>query len=296
MEIVPFEPDMAEGIRRLYNELIEPVPECYPATSARFESVEALGHKRLHDEQLMVARSEDGGVAGFVHVGLALPAEEDDLPRGEPAAIRFLSCRVGERRVGQALLEWVERWARGKGRSEVVAWHAGLRYPFYHFGWAHLSERIGHVRALFGMNGYEEYDAEVFLTWRDYEPPEVVRPKLEFDLRLDWREGPLGEKLTVEAMDGPKSLGHCTIDWGQHSRPGAKEWCYCNSLEVKDELQGKRLGRFLLGTALAAMKEKGCRHAAISTNGTNWRAQLMYTNLGYRFADQTYSFKKELGE
>jgi len=295
LEIVAFEPEMAEGVAGLYNDLIEPVPECYPAASARFESVEALGHKRLHDEKMMVAR-EGGDVVGFVHVGVAHPAEEDDFPRGEPAVIRFLGCRVGERRVGQALLEWAERWARGQGRSEVIAWHAGLRYPFYHFGWAHLSERIGHVRALFGMNGYEEYDAEVFLTWRDYEPLEVVRPKLEFDLRLDWREGPLGQRLAVEAKDGPKSVGHCTIDWGQHSRPEAKEWCYCNSLYVKDELQGKRMGAFLLGMALAAMKEKGCRHASLSTNGKNYRAQLMYTNMGYRVADQTCSFKKELGE
>lgn len=291
MEIVRFEPEMAEDVAGLYNELIEPLPECHPAAVERFASVEALASKWLRDEQVMVAR-HDGEAAGFVHVGVARPTEQEDLPAGEPAVIRFLSYRVGERMVGQALLEWAEQWAKEQGRSEVIAWDAGLRYPFYHFGWAHLSERIAHVRGLLGMNGYAEYNAEVFLTWRDYELPEVVRPELKFDLRQDWRDGQLRQRLAVEATDGSKNVGHCIMDWGKHSRPEAKEWCYCNSLWVTDKLQGKRLGMFLLGTALAAMKEKGCRHAAISTNATNYRAQLMYANLGYRFADQTYSFKK----
>jgi len=34
LKIVAFEPEMAEGITRLYNELIEPVPEFY-LTSGR---------------------------------------------------------------------------------------------------------------------------------------------------------------------------------------------------------------------------------------------------------------------
>jgi len=294
MEIVAFEPGMAKAVARLYNELVEPLPECHPAASTRFESLDALKHKELRDEQMMVAR-EEGTVIGFVHVGVLLPAERPRRIPGEAPVIRFLSYRVGERRVGQALLEWAEGWAKEQGHRELHAWPSATRYPFHHFGAAHLSERIGHVRGLFGMNGYEVHDSEMLLLWRDYEPPAVKRPPLEFDVELVHWEGPMAERLGWVAKAGETQLGMCSMDWGQHSRPDAKEWCYCNSLEVKDELQGKRLGTFLLGTALAAMKEKRCKHAAISTNGTNYRAQLMYTNVGYRFADLTYGFRKQIG-
>jgi GNAT superfamily N-acetyltransferase len=294
MQVVSFEPSMADDVARCYNELIAPVPECSPVEAERFASLEALRHDRLREEQIAVPR-EGGEVAGFVHVGLALPATGDEYPTGEPAAIRALSYRPGERRVGQALLGWAEEWARERERADVVAWHAGLRYRFYHFGWAHLSERIGHVRALFGMNGYREVDSELLLTWPDFEPSPAERPEVEFELKLDWHDGPIGPRLSVLAMRDEKEVGHCRIDHGQHSQgPRAQEWCYCNALWVADALQGRRLGRYLLSTGLAEMRKAGCRHAAISTNGTNYRAQLMYTNMGYRMTDYTVAFRKEL--
>jgi GNAT superfamily N-acetyltransferase len=293
MEIVPFEPSMAEDMARRYNELIEPVPECYPVSADRFASVEALAHRRVRDEEIAVALA-GGDVAGFVHVGVALPAKGDEEPKGDPAVIRFLSYRPGQRRVGQALFEWAEEWARERRRGAIVAFEAELRYPFYHFGYAHLSERIAHVHALLGMNGCKELGGEVYLTWNDYTPPEPVRPPLDVELKLEWREGTIGRRLSVCAMQDDKEVGRCDMDLGQHSRPSATDWCFCDELWVRDELQGKRVGMFLLCTALTEMRERGCTHAAISTGHNNHRAQLMYTNLGYCFTDNTMVFRKEL--
>ncbi|MBN1460870.1 MAG: GNAT family N-acetyltransferase [Armatimonadetes bacterium] len=296
MEIVPFEPKMAEAVARCYNELIEPVPHCYPVTKKHFSSVKALDHWRLRDEEIAVAR-EGREIVGFVDVAKATPTKQWELPPGEPGVIRFLAYRVGERAIGQALLEWAEDQLRGQGETDVIGWHGGLRYRFYHFGWAHLSERIGHVRGLFGMNAYREFDSELFLTWCDYDPPVSARPNLDFDLKIDWSEGSIGRRLAVSAMQGEDRLGRCTMDWGQHSpSPESKLWCYCDGLGVEDRAQGKRLGMYLLTYALAEMKEVGCRHAAISTNGTNYRAQLMYTNMGYQVTDFTVAFRKDLSK
>jgi GNAT superfamily N-acetyltransferase len=294
MEIVAFEPQMAEEVARCYNELIEPVPDCYAVKPERFASLKAIEHWRLREEEIAVAR-EGTEVVGFVDVARATPGKSWDEPPGAPGVIRCLAYRVGERAVGQALLEWAEARLRERRWHDVVAWHAGLRYPFYHFGWAHLSERIGHVRGLFGVNGYRESESELFLTWRDYEVADSGRPDLDFDLEIDWREGSLGRRLVVSAMHGEERLGRCAMDWGQHSpSPESELWCYCDGLGVDDRFQGKRLGMYLLTAALIEMKKVGCRHAAIGTNGPNYRAQLMYTNMGYRVTDFTVAFAKGL--
>jgi GNAT superfamily N-acetyltransferase len=294
VQIVRFEPNMASGVAQCYNDLIEPVPECYPVLAERFRSLAALSHRRMRDEEIMVARA-DGDVVGFVHVGIALPAKDDEEPKGEPGVIRFLSYRVGQRGVGQALLEWAEGWMRERQRDAVVAWEAELRYPFYHFGYAHLSERIGHVRGLLGMNGYREMGGELYFTWPDFTPPQVERPPFDFDLKAEWREGPSAKWLSVVAMQGEAKVGHCNMDLREESpAPEAKEWCYCDALWVTERLQRKRLGTFLLATALDEMRKTGCKHAAISTGGTNYRAQLMYANMGFQVVDYTVVFRKEL--
>jgi hypothetical protein len=41
-------------------------------------------------------------------------------------------------------------------------------------------------------------------------------------------------------------------------------------------------------------RRKGYRHAAISTMMDNWRAYNLYSNWGFRAADWTYTFEKDL--
>ncbi len=298
MEIVPFEPGMAEAVARRYNDLIEPVPECYSVSADRFSDLTALAPRksdRVRDERLMVARCADGEVAGFVHVGIGTPTKHDHFMHGDAPAIRFLAHRPGERAVGQALIEWAEGWGRERGFGEVCAWVSGWRYRFYHFPCAHLSERMGHVRALFGMNGYEVVDAELYLTWYDFRPPEPKHPSFDVDLSTAQVEGNFGPALEVTATVAGEQAGVCRMDRGQASPgPESAQWCFCDNLWVADRLQGKRLGMYLLSAALKEMHEAGCRHAAISASGPNYRAHLFYTNLGYQVADHTVAFRKGL--
>ncbi len=292
IEITPFEPEMADEVTRCYNEVATLAPHCYPVEVARFRDLGSLSHQRLRDEAIFVAR--DNGLEGFVHLGIALPGTGEE-PMGEPAVIRFLAYPVGRRAIGQRLLDHTEQWAREHGRAEMHAFHAAYRYPFHHFGWAHLSESIGHVRALLGQNSYQIYNGEMYMIWQDYQPPAATRPDLEFELEFNWQQAPIGERLNLRAMQGGKQIGICNMDHGLASpAPDASNWAYCDWLCVNDEMQGRRLGVFLLATALAEMRKRGCKHAAISTNVTNYRAELFYANLGYRVIDLTHVWRKEL--
>ncbi|HUU54157.1 MAG TPA: GNAT family N-acetyltransferase, partial [Armatimonadota bacterium] len=60
--------------------------------------------------------------------------------------------------------------------------------------------------------------------------------------------------------------------------------------------QGKGLGKHMLARGLRAARDRGLRHAMISTDWNNHRAYLFYTNFGYGFLDRTFSFRKELKE
>lgn len=293
MRIVPFEPDLASHLAALYNEAIAPVPDCHPVPPDRFASLETIASRNLRDEALAAAADESGELLGFVHVGVSLPPAEDWQPPADQPVIRFLYYRIGARRAGQALLEWAEGWARERGNL-LIACHQHFRYPFYHAPYCHLSEHMGHVRALFGMNGYREEEMEVYLRWTDFTPPEPVRPDLDFELVSQESESPFGTRVRFRAVQNDRTIGSCTMDRGHWSDPNGEEWCFCDGLGVEEEFQGKRLGMFLLCTGLQEMHRAGCRHTSITTGWDNHRAALMYTNMGYRHADRTCSYRKEL--
>ncbi|HUU55416.1 MAG TPA: hypothetical protein VMY87_10910 [Armatimonadota bacterium] len=111
MEIVPFEPGMAEEIARCYSEVVAPAPYCEPVGGEWFTDLKKLERQPLAEEEILVALAA-GEVVGFAHVGVARPETDDWHVKGEPGVIRFLAYRVGERPVGAALLEAAEAWLR----------------------------------------------------------------------------------------------------------------------------------------------------------------------------------------
>jgi GNAT superfamily N-acetyltransferase len=261
-----------------------------------FVSLEALASERLREEMIFLAQKESE-LLGFIHLGIVRPDLAGDIPPGEPAAIRFLTYPVGAREAGVRLLEAAEKYARAYARNELIAWHHYTRYPFYHCPWGQLSGRMAHIRALLGMYGYEDAgDSELYFHWHDFVPPQPEVPALPCQLIPEWTTGKLGTRLVLKAVQEGEELGVCLMDRGQTSPSSeAQDWCYCDLLDVKEQYQGQRLGNYLLASALQEMKRAGCKHAAISTTWNNYRAALFYTNLGFQFADQTYSFKKILG-
>jgi GNAT superfamily N-acetyltransferase len=293
----PYHPSLAPEVARLYNEMIAPVPYTYPVPTEWFADLVALRSVHYeHPEQDLMVAEEGGRVVGFVNVAAPPPARwEDWYPAERTALIRCLAYRPGQRRIGQELLEWAEAWARGRGDRRVSAWHALFGYPCQS-PWTHLSDHIGHVRALFGMAGYRPGDGQLYFVWQDYAPPEPVRPELEFEAKTERRPGKLGgTRLTIRAVHGEAELGRCVMERGHASpRPDAQDWCYCDDLAVEEAVQGRRLGVYLLTLGLQEMHRAGCRHAVISTGGDNYRAALLYTNLGYRHVDYSSEWRKDL--
>jgi len=303
MEIIEFEPTMAAGVARCYSELTEGLPYCCPVPPERFLDAGHLASPLCRAESVLVAREASGDIVGYVHTGVAAaPGEEERGDQGEPGIIRFLSYRPGQRLVGQALLAAAESWICERGRPRVMAWSNDYLYPFYHSPFAHMSDRLGHLHALFCWAGYRMLFSELIFDWPDFDPPRIARPELAFDLRSEWRDDvtmggrTLKPVLQLRALHDAVELGLCEMTgWRDgYAWPEAADWCFCANLMVKDEVQGRGLGQFLLATGLAEMRKAGFRHAGISTDWDNYRAQLFYANFGFRLRDRTFAFERNL--
>ena len=295
--IQSYEPGMVGELVSTYNKAIRGVPHCYPVQEEEFVKIlTAVGASegsqgRLRNEALLVA-SRDGSTVGFVHGAIAEAKDERERPHG---TIIFLWYEPGKRSVGQKLLDAMQHHLLGSGVEEIRAYEQEFRYPFYGFRHAYLSQHLGHVQGLLGMNGYDRVRGEVFLDWPHFEPirPDPIEAGIE--VRVELREG-RGKMPGVEvrALRAGDQVGFCgSISCGEFSRsPEVQDWIFTDQLRIEDEHQGRGLGKHILRRSLQEAHRIGYRNAAISNDWDNHRALLFYSNLGYRVVDWTYCLRR----
>lgn len=308
MAVTRLEFDDAGMLAPFYNRLVADVPFCWPVGGAEFasgvlwESPDHDMHTRLHEQRLLVSRRGDD-VLGFAHTALE---RRDGAERG---VIRFLGYAPGERAAGQELLLSAERRLRDVGGREALAFAHDYSYPFYHLAFGYLSDRLGHVMGLLGINGYKIAPEgpgaqahgyrreEVFFDWPDFEVanPEPPAPDLRVEVERSEGAGRL-PNVRFHLRHGGDHAGVCeTYCAGHWSRAEeAQETFFVTWLGVNDDRQGRGWGRFLLLSALYELRRVGYRRSAISTNLTNYRAMTFYANLGYDVVGNGYEFAKSL--
>jgi len=298
MQIVACTPDMSSGLVELYNSVAPGLPHCYPATEADMAGVLAeLTRATAPDDSLVsqaafAARKRDR-LIGLIHVGIEPQKQAEDAGQG---IIRSFLYRPGLRAAAQSLLERAEAHLFDLGVKRITAFHQDYRYPFYHMGHAYLSDRLGHVHALMGLNGYERTAGEVYLDWPDYKPREPMPSPVQVEVSVQTCDGK-GTRpgLTILAHSGGELVGECVnLSGGEFSgAEQAQDWFLTKWLGVAESFQGKGLGRYLLQRALNELHAIGYKHAAISTSWTNFRAALFYSNFGYHVVDWTYALARE---
>ena len=270
MEILEYTPEMQRHATQFYNNLTVNVPHCYPVSEDELGEVlqnttyKTEDKKVLQSQTTFVAR-EQGTISGFIQVGIG---PDEELNKNNIGIIRFLGYQPGERRAGQALLEKAESYLSTYNPELIVASPQDYRYRFYHFGHAYLSDALGHVQALLGYNGYQRRFGEVFLAWENYTVT-PIQLAIPIELTVEWKPG-RGERpnCTVQAFHDGTEVGICdSVSGGEFSdHPDAQDWLHTMWLGIKDEFQGRGLGRYLLQYILHEMHNIGYRHALISTS------------------------------
>lgn len=297
MEIIQYEPTLLKKLTEGYNNITRHVPHCYRVDENDFADAVAgitgdgVGHEQLHSEAGFVAKDGDA-LRGFMHVGIRHESDE----RAPTGVIYFFWYERGHRVAGQALLEAAEAYFREQNQVRVEAFSQHIRYPFYHFANAFLSDHLDHVQALLAFNGYDRTGGEVFLDWLDYDV--VPTPTaVAAEISIEWDQG-RGERpgCVVQANRDDKVFGTCVaLSGGEYSRVDeAQDWLFIISLGVLEDVRHHGLGRHLLLRSLQEMRGKGYRHASISTSLANHRAFLFYSNCGFHVVDWTYGYSREL--
>ena len=301
MEIIPYEAGLSADLASAGNEVLRGVPHCYPVSAEELAAAAApaaggdASHRRLHSERALVARDGEC-VRGFIHLAIERPDKPDHAEQG---IIRFFWYRRADRAAGQALLDAAARLFRQRQMTRVTAFWQDYRYPFYHLDHAYLSDRLGHVAALLGFNGFEKIAGEVYLDWPNYEPGEPAATRVPHEIAVEWEPGRGARpNATVKAMQGDRAVGVChSVCCGEWSRAAdAQDWFLTVWLGIDEKLRGQGLGRHLLARARQELHAVGYRHAAISTSWDNHRAFLFYSNHGYRVCDWTYGFSRPLDD
>ena len=298
LSIIPYKVNLAPVVATAYNRVVRGVPYCYPVNAEEFAAAAApatgaQGYRLLRSEAAFVTL--EGAVAtGFAHVAIGF---QDRHAKVEEGLLRCLWYEPGHRNAGQALLEAAQVHLNQHGATGVIAFPQKHRYPFYHLPSAYLSDRLGHVGALLGQNGYRSTHGEVYMDWPNYLPPTPVAPQMSIDVSVEWRQGRGARPgLILSAKHGERQVGVChSVSRGDYTNAEAvQDWFFTEWIGVEPDVQGKGVGRYLLQRALLEMREAGYRHATISTARHNYRAALFYTNLGFRVVDWTYAYEREL--
>jgi GNAT superfamily N-acetyltransferase len=156
---------------------------------------------------------------------------------------------------------------------------------------------MGHVYGLLGMNGYRlAGEGEIFMECLNYPAAKPVAPEPAVEVQVQLQEGRGNlPNVTVRALRDGKEIGSCiALSGGDFCRSReAQDRIFVDGLGVTDGEQGRGWGRYLLTRTLHEASQLGYRHTVISTGRRNYRAQLFYTNYGYRVTDTVYGFVKE---
>ena len=309
MEIIQYTPDYLVPLTAFYNEFTVDVPHCYPvkeediafATSGVTGQSKYYDADDIHSETAFVA-VQDGRVLAFIHLGLSKDTENSGQSNGrentddKTAHILFFGYIIGERQIGDAVLKKAEDHLQQEGVTKVYAFSRHYRYPCYHFAYAQLSDRLGHVEALLGYNGYRRTHGQAFFAWEDFKATPAL-PNIPVTLSIEWKEG-RGKlpNCNITAHKDGEEVGVCwSLSGGTFSsHPDAQDWVYTDWLGLYDAYQGQGLGKYLLQYSLQEMHKVGYRHASLSTDWGNNRAFLLYSNCGYRIVDWTYAYSKSL--
>lgn len=304
-EVVNYTPDLLQPLTHFYNHQVHGLPNCFPVSEDEFATVlgglnkETERSKGELEEQALFLTIKKGQIKAFVHVGFKTYHEDDEDREDEKIGyIRFLGCERGERQAGQVVLEKAEAYLNSFEIKSIEAFSSDdeSRYPFFSFEYAKLTNYLDHIQGLLGNNSYRPSNGWVFLNWENF-TVEPVLPDDSVHTSVTWTEG-RGERAncTVAAQKGNTDVGECqNVSAGMFSRhPDAQDWTYTEWLGIADGFRGKGFGKFLLQYALQEMQKAGYRHASISTDLSNNRAILFYSNLGYKVADWTYEYGKTI--
>ena len=309
-----------EPLHELYNQLVGRVP--YHARVRLDQFREDLRPPTLLEkpgvflpaaEIALVARRVSGGAERIV--GLVLAGATQEPAKFAPAQtglIRFVLALPTEDEACRLLIRAALEHLRRFSVMRICAMPYWYGAVFYNTGCGRLSGAwpwIGHALTREGFGVLEKYGTEVRMrkeirgrgsgmaAWGGGAGSGSGGGLSEFPAGSELRRipafsraGPDFEHWYDLYISGQKA-GECHTLFGEnYVRGRGHQSLDVGYLEVKEQFQGRGLGRIMLREAMAAAYEAGATEATLTTDATNFAAMNLYRSEGFEPIDLLFEF------
>ncbi|MEI8196475.1 MAG: GNAT family N-acetyltransferase [Phycisphaerae bacterium] len=309
-----------EPLHELYNQLVGRAPYHSRVRLAQFREdlqvptfLEKPGIFLPAADIALVARRVMSGAERIV--GLLLASATQEPAKFAPAhtgMIRFVMAQPSEdeacRLLIRAALEHLRKFAVTR-ISAMPYWYGPV---FYNTGCGRLTGAwpwIGHALTREGFGVLEEYGTEIrmrkdirtrvsgVVVWGGAGKEGNGKLRGEFPDGSELRRVPAFSRAGpdyehwYDLYIGGQKAGECHALFGENFVRGrghqTLDLCY---LEVKEQFQGRGLGRIMLRETIAAAYEAGATEATLTTDATNFAAMNLYRSEGFDPIDLLFEF------
>jgi ribosomal protein S18 acetylase RimI-like enzyme len=139
------------------------------------------------------------------------------------------------------------------------------------------------IRPLRGASELERYGALYGFT------PMSLHHRLELLLSPDYIH-----LVAIKSDNDFVAYCESSIDREEWAR-GGRQTGWVEYVGVRQDMQGRGLGRAIVGEGLRWLRSHGAQTAALVTMGTNGAAQRLYQAVGFRISERDYSYMREAG-
>jgi GNAT superfamily N-acetyltransferase len=306
LEILPYTPERAEDVVRVYNRGVVGLPYCATLDAHAFTRLIAPRFF-FHPDGLLTAY-RGGTPLGYVHATLA-PSADREGEHPEVGTITALFFPPEDPDVGQRLLGAAERWLALRGVARVNGWGSGATgYPFYRGLLSGLEPVLveNHRTALaaFRAAGYAPY-VQSYLLVSDFATPfpetpaapaaETVISPRRFEGRWDadaWRgHHPLECRASVDGTDAGRLLFATLTRLSEQGGTGVGGIA---ALGVREPFRRRGVASLMMTRSLNHLFGAGARRCLVACHRTNEAAIATYRKFGFRPAALMVGHEKRL--
>lgn len=306
----------APALVRLWNRQSGRRPLTLPLTLTLLE--ECVFGKPFFDRRGFLVAEVDGGVAGFAHAGLGVSADGSGLST-EAGAVYLVVVGEDPRHeaIARGLLEQAEAYLIGRGVRTLWAGCVQPAHGFY-LGLYGCSEGPGVLEsdaaslALFRSAGYTEVNQHLVLQrklagFRPLVDRQQLQLRRQFDVETEadppcaswweaWTMGPFDRMRRRLFQRGEATACGSVLTWGRERLVGDSDANATGLTElwIRDDLQGRGLGTFLVGEVLRAAQAKGVSLAETQTQEGNSAALSLFRKLGFQQVDRGWILHKNV--
>jgi GNAT superfamily N-acetyltransferase len=293
LSIVPYSPDRAEDVARIFCAATADHPYCGVLTADLVR--ERLCAPSYFDPAALLLAYRGGRPVGYAHGAFGKPRDGESAPNLCVGNVRGLFFPPDDVAAGKALLDELVGYFRSRGAEDLQGWGSFAGYPFYR-GLYVGTEPVAaashaHVLVRFAQAGFRVNQFSIFLA----RPLEACPPAAQATSPVELVEEPLAPASTWETETWVGLTPLQTKAWRGETQVGQITWALLPdllarrghlvgsiaALSVSSECRRQGIAKALVLEAMRQCYLAGAREITVATTQDNTAALQTYYACGF---------------